>query len=235
MHIKLKRPAIAMIELIFAIVIMGIVMMSAPMLIETSAKSTSVALQQEGINEAASRIGMIMTHEWDENNNVPCMTILGVSSSGDIELNKVDPTEHHRIGVPIESRAHSFICGSFEANASAIGIEGTEKDDIDDFKDTTISEVSIGTGGINYIEQTTVSIATSVYYTTDAADYNSTSFAYNFTPGSTTGNNSTNIKALKVRVTSTSGVDELDKDITLNAFSCNTGPSWEKFELRVIQ
>ena len=37
--IKKMRPAIAMIELIFAIVIMGIVLMSAPRLISTAAKS----------------------------------------------------------------------------------------------------------------------------------------------------------------------------------------------------
>ena len=65
--LKLFRPAIAMIELIFAIVIMGIILMSAPMLISTAAKSGYVAIQQEAINEAASRVNMIMTFHWDAN------------------------------------------------------------------------------------------------------------------------------------------------------------------------
>ena len=62
------RPAIAMIELIFSIVIMGIVMMSAPMLISTASNSTSVVLQQEGINQAVSRITMMLSYPWDEAN-----------------------------------------------------------------------------------------------------------------------------------------------------------------------
>jgi hypothetical protein len=62
------RPAIAMVELIFAIVIMGIVLMSAPMLISTASKSGYVAIQQEAINEAASQVNMIMGYHWDENN-----------------------------------------------------------------------------------------------------------------------------------------------------------------------
>ena len=63
---KIMRPAIAMIELIFAIVIMGIILMSAPMLISTATKSGYVAIQQEAINEAASQINMIMGYHWDE-------------------------------------------------------------------------------------------------------------------------------------------------------------------------
>ena len=62
------RKAIAMIELIFAIVIMGIILMSAPMLISNASQSGYVAMQQEGINEAATQVNMIMGHYWDENN-----------------------------------------------------------------------------------------------------------------------------------------------------------------------
>jgi len=69
LNIKIKRPAIAMIELIFAIVIMGIVMMSAPMIISTAAKSGYVTIQQEAINEAASQINMIMGYHWDESSS----------------------------------------------------------------------------------------------------------------------------------------------------------------------
>ena len=54
-----------MIELIFAIVIMAIALMSAPMLIRTSTQSSMVALQQESIAAAVSQMGMIMTAEWD--------------------------------------------------------------------------------------------------------------------------------------------------------------------------
>jgi len=60
-----QRPAIAMVELIFSITIMGIVMLSAPLLIDRSSQSTYVALQQESIAAAATQINMIMATEWD--------------------------------------------------------------------------------------------------------------------------------------------------------------------------
>ncbi len=221
MNINLKRPAIAMIELIFAIVIMGIVMMSAPMLISTAVQSSSVALQQAGISEAASRISMILTHEWDQNDlNDSCTPpTLHVSSTGDSDLNEVGTT-FRRIGVPQDSDSHTFRCGNSELNAT-MTVDG--KDDIDDFTNPSslILDTS-GSGGKDYIEKTTVSIATAVYYAPDSATYNSTSFAYGFTPNSIAGD-STNIKAISVTLTSTSSVDELKKTIKLHAFSCNLG------------
>ncbi|NKQ41562.1 MAG: type II secretion system protein, partial [Sulfurovum sp.] len=107
------RDAIAMIELIFSIVVMGIVMMSAPMLISTASKTTSVALQQEGIHEAASRVNMIMTYEWDENAlNGVCSSqppILKVTN-GDEKL-KPSPDENSsfvRAGTSDTQDSHRF-------------------------------------------------------------------------------------------------------------------------------
>ncbi len=232
MNMSRNRPAIAMIELIFAIVVMGIVMMSAPMLISTAQKTTTVALQQEGINEAVSRVSMILTHEWDDNTTSDSCRppVLHVSSSGDSELNMA--SNARRIGVPTNSDARTFKCGTDEFNASvSLGMEGTDKDDIDDFTNTSIFEELSGTGGVNYIEQDTVSISTSVYYSSDTANYNSTSINYNFNPASAPGS-STNIKTISVTLTSTSTASELNKTIVLNAFSCNTGGY--KFDYRVF-
>ena len=85
---KIMRPAVAMIELIFAIVIMAIVLLSAPMLISTASKSGFIAIQQEAINEAASQVNIIMGHHWDEGaaNDLYLDPILQVSASGDAEL-----------------------------------------------------------------------------------------------------------------------------------------------------
>ena len=228
-----NRPAIAMIELIFAIVVMGIVMMSAPMLISTAKKTTNVALQQEGINEAVTRVSQVLTYEWDENisanlESTGCVPVLYVSS-GDAELNMT--ANNRRIGVPINSSARTFNkCDNNSSASVSLGIEGSDKNDIDDFAYITLNDVSIGSGGIDYIEKDTVDIATSVYYSSDAANYNSTSFSFNFDPANSPGS-STNIKTISVRLTSSSGVTELNKSIVLNAFSCNTGDSFD-FEHR---
>jgi type II secretory pathway pseudopilin PulG len=61
------RPAIAMIELIFAIVIMGIVLMSVPNLIRTTEKSGYVTIQQEAINEVSTHLNVVLSYHWDEN------------------------------------------------------------------------------------------------------------------------------------------------------------------------
>ncbi len=225
---KLQRPAIAMIELIFAIVIMGIVMMSAPMLISTAASSVSVALQQASIHEAVSRVSMILTHEWDENdNNETCIPpVLNVSGTGDSALNQV-PGTGRRIGVPLTTKSHTFKCGTTEFSAS---LTADGKDDIDDFTNSTsVNPDSTGSGGIDYIEtSTTVNIATSVGYASDTANYSSDSFAYDFPVGAT-GSSSTNIKAIQVTVTSS---EFTDRSIVLNAFSCNIGGY--AFERKVI-
>jgi hypothetical protein len=225
MDIHLKRPAIAMVELIFAIVIMGIVLMSAPTLISTAASSVSVAQQQEGINEAASRVSMILTYPWDENDaNDSCIPPVLHVTNGDTELNE-NGTSGRRVGVPIGTNSHTFKCDSTELDATAIGQEvpGTI-DDIDDFTGTTINLVDdlTGAGGKDYIERTTVNIATTISYINDNAAYSNTSFAY--APGGVLAATQTsNIKHISVTLTSSSGVKELNKTIILRAFSCNIG------------
>ena len=223
MTTQTKRPAIAMIELIFAIVIMGIVMMGAPMLVSTASKSVSVTLQQEGINEASSRASMLLTHAWDEQDtNDSCIPpVLRVSAAGDSELNVA--TDNRRIGVPLASNSRTFKCGIInEINASTTlggDIGDTFKDDLDDFTNTTLVIDASGAGGKDYIEQTTVGIATGINYISDAANYSGTTIAY--APGG--GGGTSNIKAITVTVTSTSGATELTKNIILRAFSCNIG------------
>ena len=219
---KHLRPAIAMIELIFALVIMGIALMSTPMLMSTASKTTTVALQQEGINEATSRIAMIMTYAWDEKDtNESCATppVLRVSG-GDNALKEVNTTSNpntgRRVGVPTESSSRTFLCKNQRFDASAIGSDGGDKDDIDDF-DATIGLVSINSSSTDYIETTTVNIATSVYYTPDAA---SSSYTFPHTDAGSI----TNIKGISVTLTSSSSASELNqKEIKLHGFSCNIG------------
>ena len=227
MNTKTLRPAIAMIELIFAIVIMGIILMSAPMLISTATKSGYVAIQQEAINEAASQINMIMGYHWDENdaNEIYLDPILRVSN-GYTDLDE-DGTTGRRSGTPRESY-RSFIRsdGTDDLNASASisftsDVE-TEEDDIDDFTGTTAHLVLIPepTLKANYVETTTIDINRTVSYSNDTADYNSSSIVYN--PFTASGG-TTNIKSITVTLTSSSGLEELEKNIVLRSFSCNIG------------
>jgi hypothetical protein len=220
------RKAIAMVELIFALVIMGIVLMSAPMLISTVSKSINVALQQEGINEAASRLGIILTHEWDENNvNVPCEgnpSILHTTSPV-LALEEYSNTQK-RIGIPLSSPAHTYNCNGTEYNATAIGKEDAYYNDIDDFDGSSalVEVTASGTGGKNYLETDTVQIATTVQYAADSSNPNYNSKTITYVP-STAGSSTSNIKQISTTLTSASSAEELQKQITLRAFSCNIG------------
>jgi hypothetical protein len=200
---------------------MGIVLMSAPMLISTASSTTTVALQQEGINEASSRISMILTYPWDQNDiNDSCISPVLHVSSGDIKLAE-NATSGRRVGVPLLTNSRTFKCGDIELNATTIGLEGTSANDIDDFSNVTLADLNTsGSGGVDYIEQDTVSIATAITYISDTADYNSSTVT--FAPGAASGGTS-NIKKIQVTLTSTSSTSEFEKNIILNAFSCNIG------------
>ena len=222
---KKIRPAIAMIELIFAIVIMGIVMMSAPMLISTSTSSTYVSLQQEGINEAASRIHMIMGYAWDENNTQDNYTpsILHTTSATD-DLQSVGTTAR-RIGIPSKGgRSYKLTdsAGS-ELNASTLlGSDGGDSNDMDDYiGDVTVTLIEAAS--IDYIEkQDKVNINTAVTYGADSVGGGYSQNIITFVPFSD-ANTTSNIKNIAVTLTSTSGISDLAKNIVLRAFSCNIG------------
>jgi len=219
------RPAIAMVELIFAIVIMGIVLSAAPSLIATAVSSTSVALQQEGINEASARVTLILTYAWDKNDtNDSCTPPILHVTDGDDQLEK-NTTTGRRNGVPKESNSHSFSCNGEEFDASTILNDPDEdgnQDDIDDFVGITSLVIdNAGDGGKDYLEQDTVEVNTTVFYIADEANYDQQSFAY--TPSALGSTGTSNIKEIQVILTSSSDADELQKEITLHAFSCNVG------------
>ena len=228
----LHRPAIAMIELIFAIVIMGIVMMSAPMLISTASNSGYVAIQQEGINEAATQVSIMMDYPWDENNTVDTNTTVLNVSSGFAQLNGTLIMPKRRAGTPPNSnRVYLNDAGIDDTNASAIGLDGAETiantDDIDDFNGTTVNLNLIAASVADYIEKGgAIQIARTVSYMNDNALNYSTggvSGILTYTPVFANTPPSTNIKRLQATLTSTSGVNELQKTIILHAFSCNIG------------
>ena len=229
LHIQLKRPAIAMIELIFAIVILGIVLMSAPMLISTASKSGYVSIIQEAINEAASQANMIAGYHWDENssNELFLDPILRVSA-GSVDLNASDINASRRRGTPKESY-RSFVRsdGTDDLNASTVlgpDAGDTGENDIDDFTGiTNLVQISISTA--DNVETASIDISKVSNYvidTVETGDYNQSQITYIPFIDVTT-NETTNIKASTITLSSSSGADELNKTITLRSFSCNIG------------
>ena len=210
-----KRKAIAMIELIFAIVVIGIVLLSVPNLLSMSAQSGYTALQQEAIATASSQINMLFTKHWDDNNTEGNVIILQVSNG------------HNSLNARNGRVLRLNIASGLPLSATAIGQEvGDALDDIDDYNGATSllrDYRNTSTSEGDNID-TDITIATNINYISDAADndYN-TSQTIQYDLNTTGVGPTTNIKAINITLTTTNIATELDKLITLNAFTCNIG------------
>lgn len=239
------RNGIAMIELIFALVIMGIVMMSAPMLISQSQKSTVVVLQQEAIAAGASDLSMILSRHWDEaDTNISIGSPVLRVTNGSALLEPISASESRRTGTPgISSRNFRDNFGN-EQNATipsrfgpviASTLENDDisnsYDDMDDFTTTNmagtlaIADAALR-GDLVDTDANTGSggmqFDTQIAYVVDAnATFNTSSITFN--PFDTTVTGTSNIKMIQITVTSGGNVDELEKKIILKAFSSNIG------------
>ena len=230
------RKGIAMIELIFAIVIMGLVLLSAPMMISTAAKSGYVALQQESIAAVSSEIGMILTHHWDEGDtnetkSAPILTTDGNTGLNAIPVGGIDTGR--RAGTVAAAQARSFFTtlGGTEPASTVLGNDG-DVDDIDDFisvPKTALSDIDPTTTSEGDYVDTNITLQTSVSYISDDPTNGATYFGsndnltFNQPFSNAAANPTSNIKMVTVTLRTTNVNTELDKEITLNAFSCNIG------------
>jgi len=234
-NIRQKR-AIAMVELIFALVIMGIVLMSAPMLIQQSIRSGNVALQQEAIAAVASHTAIILSMHWDENNsNMP------VGASPILDANR-PPFDFNNTDMPkglvgVSSR-NSQDGGVTLIPTQTIGIvdenetEISKWDDIDDYHNSSFGLMLFPdeetTSDIGDYIDINITMSTTVNYTEDREDtgdiiLNSPDINLSNKINSTPLGSASNIKFIRVNLTSNSGIKELEKNITMEAFSCNIG------------
>jgi len=230
-----NHKAVAMIELIFAIVIMAIALMSAPMLIHQSVKSSFVGMQQESINTLSSHLSLILTKEWDEvNADTQFDPSILVVDGGDAKLEVVNEDRYRAGTFNPSKRTFATDNGGNKAKASLTGSfgedgDGTEKfNDIDDY-DENKAVVSIfgdtTSGGSDYVDNQ-IEMLTTVSYggdSTDSGDYNSDSKLVFNHPFNDTQDASSNIKLISVQLTTQSEASELKKNIRLSAFACNIG------------
>jgi len=244
----LQKRGIAMIELIFSIVIMGIVLLSAPMLIQQSISSGNVALQQEAIVAAASQTSIILSMHWDENdnNNSAVSPMLDVNRVP-FDFNDTVPP----LGlVDVTGRQSTNAAGNtlpavaevdFGANLDQTGdgnmeVDFTDFDDVDDYNGSefniTVFNSEVTTSDVGDYVDTTIKMNTTINYAEDrpSGDLNSshiiitpTGDVSRISSNSPAGNPITNIKFIRVNLTSESGVAELEKNIIFEAFSCNIG------------
>ena len=235
--LHIKRRAVAMVELVFAIVIMGIALMSAPNLISQASMGSLSAVQQEAIAACATEMGMIMTRHWDEaDTNESDFSPVLVVDENITDLNEAIGIDGNgtgrRVGTP-QSSSRSFLTASGQRlNATApasLGADGGDLDDIDDFDGHNatlslgVSTESTTTSSGDYVDAS-LQMDTSVGYISSPTGSYSASDTKNFnTPFSTTPTISTNVKYISTTIKSSAHDSTLHTNITLKAFMCNIG------------
>ena len=229
---KNYKRGIAMIELIFALVIIGIVLMSAPMLIHQASQSNTIALQQEAIAAVSAHTNILLTKHWDEadaNLSGGVAPILKTTFNGggifDFNLTNTRKGLYPNSGRLTLYNSNMLSASAIQATGGDSG-DSLSRDDIDDYHNTD-NNISIYGGqdsnaSVGDYVDIDLNIHTEVTYVNDTPtlwDVNSTSNIINSTAIAGTSN----IKFVHVVLTSNSGIAELNKTITLDAFSCNLG------------
>ncbi len=210
-----KRDAIAMLELIFAIVVMGIAMLAIPMITSQSFKGSEAALMQESVAAAASQIEAIGAKPWDNANALQDTVSILTTQSGSFDTRSglVEGT-----GLVV---GNSRNLTSTVATAVNTDINNT---DIGDFNGSTAaltvynSQNSRIVDG-DYVDQN-ISIGSTVNYTPDDAIVLGANTVFNYNPAANSAI-TTSIKSIAVTLTSTNVA--LPKTIILRSFSCNIG------------
>ena len=219
----MMRSAMSMLELVFAIVIMGIAVMSLPLILTQVQTNNAFAMQQEAILAAKTTIGDILTYEWDDKSydaNASRSFVLTTNSTT-TALN-CSATTFRRVGhVNADYRRKCSPLGATASTVATLGADGGDLDDIDDFNGKNIpivTNIVEGAGSLDYVF-TSLTLTPTITYASNAPinSYNNSVLTFTFNPDN--ANDITNIKTILVQVTGAS------QTITLRAFSCNVGES----------
>lgn len=121
-----KRPAFSMLELIFAIVLIGIAVAGVPRMIERNNQSLEGNIVQEAVFAAAAKAAQILTFRWDANSQDPGdllshSKILDIAGSSD--LNRTNSI--FRVGgvtANAHRRFHSVVSSPVAGSAALDGL-----------------------------------------------------------------------------------------------------------------
>ena len=215
------RHAMSMIELVIAIVVMGIVVASLPTILLQTQNNNAYAMQQEAILATKAKIGEILTYDWDEKSydtNASRAFVLDTTSNAD--LNRF--IDNRRIGhIQLDGRRRLSNTNTTPTASGLLGSESGDLDDIDDFNGdiTTLTLDAESAGSLDYVFD--LNLSTAVTYASDTANFSPTTLN-NFAFDPTDVGTITNIKTITVTATSTDGSL---KTIILRAFTSNIGES----------
>jgi prepilin-type N-terminal cleavage/methylation domain-containing protein len=245
-EVSLKRSGFSLIELVFSIIIIAISLMSVPMLIGESNKANQYSLIQESVMAARTKLGNILTFQWDDNSTIingSALEGLRVidTLNGNIDLNRSVGTQY-RVGHSHGVDRRKFDTTTNPVLAKRIGPDAGDLDDIDDFDGDVARLIASGgagvVGGADYLGATELNITTTVNFLIDRPTSNGGSYqgvgartlSFDFNTLNTTNGTavaadgvsaaqSTNIKMIELSVANAFS----DEPFIFRAFSSNLG------------
>ena len=211
-----RRRAFTLIELIFALVVIGLVVITIPMILISNARHVERNLLQEAVLMASTKMGQNMAHRWDEhswdeNGTLHKTEAVNVSNSGNVLLKRANFNQlyttspdsspsNFRIGHFFLEPLHRRMTPSTVTDRNASNIEdddGGDYDDIDDIVDhaETLDMSGLAAGLYGHGYKSDYNITGVVEYVSDAptggtpagANYNSSTIEYQFPVGPGTG------------------------------------------------
>ncbi len=208
------KKAFSMIELVISIVVMGMAMMTLPLMLTRIQENSSFAMQQEAILMARTRIGNIITYPWDEHSTDSSFNV-AVLDTDSLNYKRIDSNNARRLGHVEQDKRRKFFTD--ETNATTIGEDELNEipDDIDDFDDKNGTLQGDKYSAFGYkTSEGNMNISASVKYISDTP-----ATPFNFDTTGISGTGTTNIKMIQIDLNNSL----LDGNITLRAFSSNIG------------
>jgi type II secretory pathway pseudopilin PulG len=187
---NLKKSSFTLIELVIAIIVVGITVTSIPMLLSTVSNNMSTNLKSNSFFNAYSTLSLIESMDWDENNTKGdnYYKVL-TADGGDTELKCI------RKGTVQLDNQSGADCD--DNKTSTIGIDDGEDaddsstfDDVDDFN------------GYENDDLASYNFKVGVKYVQDNANYSDKNIFYN---DDLTTSNNTNIKEIEINITDKNG------------------------------
>ncbi len=224
------RQGSSMLELVIAIVVMGIAVMSLPIMLLQTKSNNEFALQQETILAARTKLGDILTYAWDEGitNQLEVAFVLDTNDTGsETELNK--HTNSRRVGhVMSDKRRKGFDTFTQATAHNNLGpddgvaeeTELADYDDIDDFHNSVQSLYNTGEAALSGLDYkfTDINLTTRVIYIDDSATY-SNSIINDFIFTTANANRRSNLKMIQIDVVGA------QTNFSLRSYSTNIGES----------
>lgn len=229
------RSAFTMIELVFAIVIIGMVAISIPTIMVNNSKNVETNLMQEAILIVATKTGQILTYPWDENSRDPLSGILATTDVLSIDEGTVEDelernVSDYRRGHFQEALRRRMTPTSADRNATdntLLGLDAGETidsvDDLDDLNGQSVELAHFSEEGY----KKDYNISASVIYVDDQANYaaagGSTPLSFAFSKDD--AGRATNIKMvqIEVRAADESGNWPTQADLLFRSFASNIG------------